>query len=40
MANDAACLRKKDDYSHINIPELEAVGVNLALKWGCERSRW
>ena len=29
-------LRKKDDYGHINIAELEAVvrGVNLALKWG------
>ena len=36
MAEDAAWLRKKDDYDHINIAELEAVvrGVNLALKWG------
>ena len=36
MAEDAAWLRKKDDYGHINIAELEAVvrGVNLALKWG------
>ena len=33
---DAAWLRKKDDYSHINVAELEAVlkGVNLAIKWG------
>ena len=36
VAEDAAWLRKKDDYGHINIAELEAVvrGVNLALKWG------
>ena len=35
VAEDAAWLRKKDDYGHINIAELEAVvrGVNLALKW-------
>ena len=33
---DAAWMRKKDDYSHINIAELEAVlkGINLCLKWG------
>ena len=32
---DAAWLRKKTDFSHINVAELEAVlkGVNLALKW-------
>ena len=36
VAEDAAWLKKKDDYGHINIAELEAVvrGVNLALKWG------
>ena len=36
VVEDAAWLRKKDDYSHINVAELEAVvkGVNLALKWG------
>lgn len=33
---DAAWLRKKDDCSHINVAELEAVlkGINMALKWG------
>ena len=33
---DAAWLRKKDDFNHINVAELEAVvkGVNLAVKWG------
>lgn len=32
---DAAWLRKKSDYNHINVVELEAIlkGVNLALKW-------
>ena len=32
---DAAWLRKKGDYNHINVAELEAIlkGVNLALKW-------
>ena len=36
VAEDAAWLRKKDDYGHTNIAELEAVvrRVNLALKWG------
>ena len=36
VAEDAAWLKKKDDYGHINIAELEAVvrGINLALKWG------
>ncbi|XP_029638122.1 uncharacterized protein LOC115213326 [Octopus sinensis] len=33
---DAAWLRKADDFNHINVTELDAVlkGVNLALKWG------
>ena len=33
---DAAWLRKKGDFNHINVAELESVlkGVNLALKWG------
>ena len=33
---DAAWLRKKEDFNHINVAELEAVlkGINLALKWG------
>ena len=32
---DAAWLRKKGDYGHINVAELDAVlkGINLALKW-------
>ena len=32
---DASWLRKKEDYSHINVAELEALlkGINLALKW-------
>nr|XP_027233814.1 uncharacterized protein LOC113825211 [Penaeus vannamei] len=32
---DGACLRKKDDYNHINVAEVDAVlkGINLALKW-------
>lgn len=36
VVEDAAWLRKKTDFSHINVAELEAVlrGVNLALKWG------
>ena len=35
VVEDAAWLRKKSDYNHINVAELEAVlkGVNLALKW-------
>ena len=38
VAEDAAWLRKKTDYNHINVAELEAVlkGVNLAVKWGLE----
>ena len=33
---DAAWLRKKGDFAHINVAELDAVlkGVNLAVKWG------
>lgn len=33
---DAAWLRKKEDFNHINVAELESIlkGVNLALKWG------
>ncbi|GAB1600614.1 uncharacterized protein LOC115212112 [Argonauta hians] len=33
---DAAWLRKKNDFSHVNVAELDAVmkGINLALKWG------
>ena len=36
VVEDASWLRKKDDYGHINVAELEAVlrGVNLAVKWG------
>ena len=36
VVEDAAWLRKRDDYSHINVAELEAVmkGINLGLKWG------
>lgn len=36
VVEDAAWLRKRDDYNHINIAELEAVvkGVNLAIRWG------
>ena len=32
---DAAWMRKKGDYNHINVAELEAVlkGVNLCIKW-------
>ena len=36
VVEDAAWLRKKTDFNHINVAELEAIikGVNLALKWG------
>ena len=36
MVEDAAWLRKRDDVTHINLAELEAVvkGLNLAMKWG------
>ena len=35
---DATWLRKKDDFGHINVAELDTVlkGVNLALKWGLQ----
>ena len=35
IVEDAAWLRKKDDFNHINMAELETVlkGINLALKW-------
>lgn len=38
VVEDVAWLRKKDDYKHINVAELEAVlkGINLALKWGLQ----
>lgn len=34
-AEDAAWLRKKDDYNHINVAELDVVlkTVSLALRW-------
>ena len=36
VAEDATWLRKKNDYNHINVAELDAVlkGINLAIKWG------
>ena len=36
LVEDAAWLRKKGDFNHINVSELEAAlkGVNLAIKWG------
>ncbi|XP_076031925.1 uncharacterized protein LOC143019828 [Oratosquilla oratoria] len=36
VVEDGAWQRKKDDYHHINMSELDAVikGINLALKWG------
>ena len=35
IAEDSAWLRKKDDYHHINVAELDSVlkGLNLAIKW-------
>ena len=35
---DATWLRKKEDFGHIKVAELDAVlkGVNLALKWGLQ----
>ena len=35
---DAAWLRNKDDFGHINVAELDVMlkGVNLALKWGLQ----
>ena len=39
IVEDAAWLRKKTDYNHINVAELEAAlkGVNLAVKWGLRK---
>ena len=36
IVEDAAWLRKKEDFNHINVAELEAAlkGLNLAIKWG------
>ena len=36
---DASWMRKKDDYTHINVAELEAVlkGINLCAKWHLKR---
>ena len=36
VAEDVAWLRKKSDFNHINVAELDAVvkGLNLAIKWG------
>ncbi|XP_076045835.1 uncharacterized protein LOC143028080 [Oratosquilla oratoria] len=36
VVEDGTWQRKKDDYHHINVSELDAAikGVNLALKWG------
>ena len=36
VVKDTSWLRRKDDFSHINVAELESVlkGANLALKWG------
>ncbi|KAK3892373.1 hypothetical protein Pcinc_003743 [Petrolisthes cinctipes] len=38
QVEDAAWLKKKDDFGHINVAELDVVlkGVNLALKWGLQ----
>ena len=35
---DGAWLRKKDDFNHINVAELDAImkGVNLAVKWNVQ----
>ena len=35
VAEDATRLRKKNDYNHINVAELDAVlkRINLAIKW-------
>lgn len=36
VVEDASWLRKKSDFAHINVAELEAVarGINLAIAWG------
>ena len=38
VVEDASWLRKKYDFSHINVAELEFIpkGVNLPLKWGLQ----
>ena len=38
IVRDASSLRKKDDFSHINMAELESVrkSINLVLKWGLQ----
>ena len=38
VVEDATWLRKKDDFSHISVAELESIlkDVNLALKWGLQ----
>ena len=41
VAEDAARLRKKGDFNHINVAELEAAlkGINLGIKWGLTRMK-
>ena len=36
VAEDGTWMRKKDDYNHINVAELEAVlkGINMCVNWG------
>ncbi|GFO30150.1 Pol polyprotein [Plakobranchus ocellatus] len=38
-AEDATWLRKKDDYNHINVAELESAlkGMNLGMQWGLKQ---
>ena len=38
-AEDGSWMRKKEDYNHINVAELEAFmkGVNLGIKWGLKK---
>ncbi|GFO06854.1 Gag-pro-pol polyprotein [Plakobranchus ocellatus] len=38
-AEDATWLRKKDDYNHINVAELESAlkGMNLGVQWGLKQ---
>ena len=39
VVEDAAWMRKSDDYHHINVAELDAVlkGINLGVKWGLKK---
>ena len=39
VVEDATWLRKKIDYNHINVVELDAIlkGINLAIKWGLRK---